>query len=58
MFGRRVGFDSDALQKLIGSAWYSSARIADELGYRPVRTLREAMPGLVAEYRANRSRPS
>jgi hypothetical protein len=58
MFGRRVGFDSDALQKLIGSAWYSSARIADELGYRPVHTLREAMPGLVAEYRASRSRPS
>ena len=52
MLGRRVGFDSDALAKLLGSAWFSSDKIARELGYRPTRTLRDAMPELVAGYRA------
>jgi UDP-glucose 4-epimerase len=58
LLGRRIGFDSDALQKLLGSAWYGSARITEELGYRPACTLRDAMPALIAEYRANRPRPS
>ncbi len=48
---RRVGFDSEALQKLLGTAWFSSDKIARELGYRPARTLHDAMPQLVAEYR-------
>jgi nucleoside-diphosphate-sugar epimerase len=49
---RRVGFDSDALQKLLGSAWYSSAKIERELGYRPERDLFSSMPGLVAGHKA------
>jgi nucleoside-diphosphate-sugar epimerase len=52
ILGRRVGFDSEALQKLFGSAWFSSDKIARELGYRPTRALRDAMPELIAEYRA------
>ena len=56
VLGRRVGFDSEALQKLLGSAWYSSERMTRELGYRPTHTLGDAMPALIAEYRAGRER--
>jgi UDP-glucose 4-epimerase len=49
---RRVGFDSEALQKLLGSAWFSSDKIARDLGYRPLRTVQDTMPELIAEYRA------
>lgn len=45
--GRRFGFDSDALEKLIGSAWYSSRRIEEELGFRPQWTLERALPEMV-----------
>ena len=33
--GRRFMFDSDALEKLIGDAWYSSAKIEKRLGFKP-----------------------
>lgn len=49
--GKRFLFDSDALEKLAGSAWYSSERIARELGYRPSVTFPEALPELIAWYR-------
>ena len=49
--GRRFVFDSDALDKLIGSAWYSSERIARELGYRPAMSLENALPELIAWHR-------
>ena len=49
--GRRMGFDSDTLQKLLGSAWYSSKKIITELGFVPRRDLRSALPELVAAYR-------
>jgi len=45
--GRRFMFDSDALEKLMGSAWYSSAKIEQELGFRPAHNLRESLPGIV-----------
>jgi nucleoside-diphosphate-sugar epimerase len=53
--GRPLGFGSDALDKLIGSAWYSSAKIQHDLGYRPTRNLGDALPEMVAAYRASRS---
>jgi len=49
--GRRFFFDSDALEKLIGSAWYSSEKISRELGYRPSVTFEEALPELILWYR-------
>jgi UDP-glucose 4-epimerase len=49
--GRRVLFDSDALAKLVGSAWYSSERIAAELGYRPGVSFEDALPDMIAWYR-------
>ena len=53
--GRPFGFNSDALDKLIGSAWYSSDKIHRELGYRPTCTLTTALPEMVVAYRACQS---
>jgi nucleoside-diphosphate-sugar epimerase len=50
VLGRRVGFDSDAYDKLLGNACYRSRRIADELGFQPRRDLDEAMDELVAPF--------
>ncbi len=48
VLGRRIGFDSDAFQKLLGSAAYDSTRIQRELGYMPRYDLVASMPTLVA----------
>jgi len=53
--GRRFLFDSDALEKLIGSAWYSSEKISRELGYRPSITFEDALPELIAWYRKSQT---
>jgi len=50
--GKRFLFDSDALEKLIGSAWYSSESISRDLGYRPTRSFEDAIPELIAAYRS------
>lgn len=42
--GKRFVFDSDVLAKLVGNAWFSSAKIQRELGWRPTHTLRESLP--------------
>ena len=47
--GRRVAFDSRAIERLLGDAWYSSGRIASELGFGSRRCLREELPRLVAD---------
>lgn len=47
MRGRRFMMDSDALQKLTGSAWYSSEKITRELGYRPAYTLKSSLPDMI-----------
>jgi nucleoside-diphosphate-sugar epimerase len=44
---RRFLFDSDALEKLIGSAWYSSAKIESELGFKARHHLQETLPEIV-----------
>jgi nucleoside-diphosphate-sugar epimerase len=51
VFRRRMPFDSDAFQKLIGSAWYSSERIVRELGYHPLMSFEAALPEMIAWYR-------
>jgi UDP-glucose 4-epimerase len=53
--GRPWAFNSEALDKLIGSAWYSSDKIRRELGYRPMCTLGTALPEMVAEYRTSQT---
>jgi nucleoside-diphosphate-sugar epimerase len=49
--GRRFVFDSDALDKLIGSACYNSARIEQMLGFAPSRHLYDSLPGIVSYLR-------
>ena len=52
LLGRRVGFDRDALDKLLGSARYSSARLQRELGYAPRHTLADGLREMAAELRS------
>jgi UDP-glucose 4-epimerase len=52
--GRRFMFDSEALEKLVGSAWYSSERISRELGFRATLDLTQALPEIVSLYRLPR----
>jgi len=45
--GRRFMFDSDALEKLTGSAWYSSVKLEREQGFLPSRHLRQSLPEII-----------
>jgi UDP-glucose 4-epimerase len=47
LLGRRVGFDSDAVQKLLGGAEYDCSLIRRQLGYRPVADLYDSIPAMV-----------
>ena len=44
-------FNTDVLDKLLGSAWYSSRKITEDLGFHPTRDLASALPDMVADYR-------
>lgn len=52
---RRFMFDSDALDKLIGSAYYSSEKIQRELGFKPAWDLHSALPDMVTVLDMKRS---
>jgi nucleoside-diphosphate-sugar epimerase len=54
--GRRFMFDSDSLDKLVGSANYSSEKIQRELGFQPAWNLRSALPGIVSWLERNQDR--
>jgi len=45
--GRRFMFDSDTLEKLAGSSWYSSQKIEKELGFRAQHNLREFLQDFI-----------
>lgn len=49
MRGRRFFFDSQALEKLSSSAWYSSRKLETELGFKPAYDLERALPQMIAE---------
>ncbi len=53
--GRRFVFDSDTLDKLTGSALYSSEKICDELGFNPKYNLRDSLPEIVRFLGLNKS---
>ena len=55
VFRRAVGFDSEALKKLTGTACYRCDRIMRDLGFRPTRTLEVALPEIVKVYKAGLS---
>lgn len=46
---RRMPFDSEVLDRLLGSAWYSPARIEQELGWRARVSLSEGLLELVGK---------
>jgi UDP-glucose 4-epimerase len=46
---RRFVFDSDALNKLVGSSWYSSRKIESELGFKAQWDLEKSLPEMVSE---------
>lgn len=54
--GRRAPFDSDALEKLTSTAWYSSAKIEQELGFRPAWDLERALPEMIESLGLRRRR--
>lgn len=47
LMGRRLPFDSNAYDKLIGSAFFSSARAARELGFNSTTTLEGVLPAMI-----------
>jgi nucleoside-diphosphate-sugar epimerase len=49
--GRRFVFDTCAMERLTGSANYSSGKIVGELGFKPVYDLSTALPEIVAGLR-------
>lgn len=49
---RRFFVDSDAVEKIVGPASYSSAKITRELGYLPRTAFSEALPAILAWYRS------
>ncbi len=54
-FITRRGFplNSETVEKLTGSAWYSSEKIRRELDFRSTHTLVDALPEMVEHYRAH-----
>jgi hypothetical protein len=46
MLGKRFVFDSDALERLVGSSWYDSGKIEREIGFSARVNLRAAIPGI------------
>ena len=42
-----MSFDQEALEKLLGWAWYSSEKIQHELGFNAHRTPAESFPDIL-----------
>ncbi len=49
--GKRFMFDSDAMEKLVGSACYNSSLIQRELGFKAERSLHESLKEIVVALR-------
>lgn len=49
--GQRFVFDTKALEKLVGSAWFSSKKIEQTIGFQPLINLKAALPEMVRELR-------
>lgn len=54
--GLRFIFDSNALEKLSSSAWYSSRKLETELGFRPGYDLEKALPEIIEILGMNKAR--
>jgi UDP-glucose 4-epimerase len=49
LLGRRIGFDSEALSRLTGSAYFDSSRAERELGFAPTMKLADALPSMIRD---------
>lgn len=49
---RTAPFNSGAVDKLLGSAWYSCSKLQRELGFAPAYTLERALPEMVELYQS------
>ena len=47
--GRRFIFDSDALNKISGSAWFSSSKIERELKFKAEFSLEKSLPQMIEQ---------
>ena len=47
IIGRRLFFDTDNLQKLIGNSYFSSKKIMKEIGFSPKHTLFNSIPDMI-----------
>ena len=47
-------FNRQGFEKLVGNAWYSSAKIIRDLGFEPQQNLHSALPAMIAFYRESR----
>lgn len=56
--GQRFSFDSDALQKLVGSSLFDANKISHELDYLPTITFEGAIPELIEWYQRQADHPS
>lgn len=52
ILGRNIGLNSFSLEKLLGSACYKSDKIQRELNFKPRHNLYDALPEMIADYRA------
>jgi nucleoside-diphosphate-sugar epimerase len=48
---RDFPLNSETVERLTGSAWYSSEKIRRELDFQPAHTLIDALPEMIAHYR-------
>lgn len=55
VLGRRLPFDQETFDTLFRSAWYSSNRIRNELGWVATTNLYSALPEIIAAQRARRA---
>ena len=51
IFRRRMPFDSDALSKLFGSAYYNTTKIQRELGFHAIQNLKSQLPEIIYQHR-------
>ena len=49
IYGRRLFFDSDTLNKLAGSAWFFSDKIERELGFKPNYDLERTLSEMLSQ---------
>jgi len=52
---RPMPISTSILEKVLGSAWYSSSKIRNELGFQPRRSLMDSIPEMVEESGLRRS---